>query len=158
MKHLLVPVDFSDVTPRVLDCALALARALGARLTLLHVAPPDPAFIGYDTGPDSVRDQVAHERRAEHRQLSTWQHVVAAEGVPGTALLMQGFPAEKILQEVSRLGVDLIVMGSHGRGALRHLLVGSVTDAVLREANCPVLVVPCTGALPPRPTEVGPAG
>lgn len=142
MKHLLVPIDFSDVTARVLEQARALAQAFGARVTLLHVAPPDPAFVGYAAGPDSVRDQVAHDLREEHRVLGVWHQQLSAVGIEGAALLVQGFPVEKILQEVERLGADLIVMGSHGRSALRHLLVGSVTDGVLREAKCPVLVVP----------------
>jgi nucleotide-binding universal stress UspA family protein len=142
MKHLLVPVDFSDVTPRVLAQALQLARAFGARVTLLHVAPPDPAFVGYAAGPDSVRDQVAHDLREEHRRLGEYHHDLTVAGVSGTALLVQGFPVEKIITEVKSLQVDFIVMGSHGRSSLRHMLVGSVTDGVLREATCPVLVVP----------------
>ena len=148
MKHLLVPVDFSDVTPRVLEQALQLARAFGARVTLLHVAPPDPAFVGYVAGPDSVRDQVAQDLREEHRRLGEGHRALLAAGVSGTALLVQGFPVEKILQEVDRLQADFIVMGSHGRSALRHLLVGSVTDGVLREARCPVLVVPSAKGTP----------
>ncbi len=142
MKHLLVPVDFSDVTPRVLAQVVELARAFDARVTVLHVAPPDPAFVGYAAGPDSVRDQVAHELREEHRRLSACHRQLTAAGVRASALLVQGFPVEKITQEVKRLQADFIIMGSHGRSALRHLLVGSVTDGVLREAACPVLVVP----------------
>ena len=142
MKNILVPVDFSDVTAMVVERAVALARAFGARLTLLHVAAPDPSFVGYDAGPQSVRDQVAREMHEEHRALSELDRKVEQAGVASTALLVRGFPTEKILKEARALPADLIIMGSHGRSALHHLLVGSVTDGVLRETACPVLVVP----------------
>jgi nucleotide-binding universal stress UspA family protein len=142
MKHILLPVDFSDVTPKAVEVAVHLARVFSASLTLLHVASPNPDFVGYEPGPQSVRDQVARHLHEEHRQLQELDRQVETAGLKSTALLVQGYPAEKILQEAARLGADLIVVGSHGRGALRQLLVGSVTDGVLRGAKCPVLVVP----------------
>lgn len=146
MKHILVPVDFSDVTERVIERAIALARAFGAHITLLHVAAPDPSFVGYDAGPQSVRDQVAREVHEEHRALGDLDRRIEREGITSTALLVRGFPVEKILKEARALPADLVVMGSHGRSALRHLLVGSVTDGVLRDCACPVLVVPSAAA------------
>jgi nucleotide-binding universal stress UspA family protein len=142
MKHLLVPLDFSDATERVAEAAAQLAAKLAARITLLHVAPPDPAFVGYEAGPQSVRDNVAKQLHEEHKRLQAVEKQCAQRGLSVTALLVQGFPSEKILSECERMQADLIVMGSHGHGMLRHLLVGSVTDGVLRKARCPVLVVP----------------
>lgn len=142
MKNLLVPVDFSDLTGPVIGQAVSLFRLTGASLTMIHVAPPEPEFVGYDSGPVSVRDAVAHKLREEHRQLQALDRQLEAQGVRVTSLLIQGYPVEKILQEATRLHADLIVMGSHGRSLLRHLVVGSVTDGVLRKAPCPVLVVP----------------
>ncbi len=142
MKHILVPVDFSDITARVVDQALAMARAFGAELTLLHVVPPEPEFVGYEPGPQTVRDDVARQVHEEHRLLGELDRQVEAAGVKSTALLLQGYPVEKIAKEAARLPADLVVVGSHGRSALRHLLVGSVTDGVLRAVACPVLVVP----------------
>jgi len=142
MKTLLVPVDFSDASAAVLAAAGKLARAFSARVVLLHVAPPDPAFIGYEPGPQTVRDSVARELAAEHRSLQALEKELADTGVSVTALVIQGYPAEKIVAEAAKLSADLIVMGSHGRGMLKHLLVGSVTEGVLRHAACPVMVVP----------------
>lgn len=142
MKRLLVPVDFSDVTARVLAAGITIARAFGAEVIVLHVAPPEPEFIGYEPGPQSVRDQVAHALHAEHKQLAELERQVVAQGLRCNALLVQGYPVEKILSEMQRQSADMLIMGSHGRGALRHLLVGSVTDGVLRQSACPVLVVP----------------
>ena len=142
MKQILVPVDLSDVTERVLEQARRLARVTGAHLTLLHVAPPEPEFIGYEPGPPSVRQAAARGLAEEHRRVQALCRQLEEEGLQATALVMQGYPAEKILQEAARLCAGLVVMGSHGHGALHHLLVGSVTEAVLRKATCPVVVVP----------------
>ena len=142
MKHVLVPVDFSDLTGAVIGQAVTLFRLTGAALTMIHVAPPEPEFVGYESGPVSVRDAVAHRLREEHRQLQALDRQLASQGVQVTSLLIQGYPVEKILAEATRIPADLIVMGSHGRSLLRHLVVGSVTDGVLRKAACPVLIVP----------------
>lgn len=142
MKTILVPVDFSSVTERVVQAASDLAQGGAARIHLLHVAPPEPEFVGYEPGPQSVRDTVARSRHEEHRRLKELEKALAARGLAVTALLVQGFTVEKILSEAARLSADLIVMGSHGHGALRQLLVGSATDGVLRKAPCPVVIVP----------------
>lgn len=142
MKKILVPVDFSNVTPRVVDAAADLSRALSAELVLLHVAQPEPEFIGYEPGPTSVRQAAARHMKEEHRQLHEIDHRLEAQGLKVTSLVVQGYVVEKILKETERVGADLVVMGSHGHGALRHLLVGSVAEGVLRKSPCPVLIVP----------------
>ena len=142
MKIILVPVDFSDATDAVTARAAGLAQALQAQLILLHVAAPQPDFVGYEPGPQSVRDTVAKHLHEEHRQLQELEKKTAGKGVEVTSLLIQGYTAEKILKECERLKPELIVMGSHGHGALHNLLVGSVTEGVLRKAACPVMVVP----------------
>jgi nucleotide-binding universal stress UspA family protein len=140
--RILVPIDFSPVSARVLAQAAMLAQSRGATLWLLHVAAPDPAFVGYAAGSDSVRDQVAHEYREEHRQLQAHAAELRNAGVDATALLIQGATAEVILAEAARLAADWIVMATHGHGALFDLLVGSVSHAVLRASRIPVLMVP----------------
>ena len=142
MKKILVPVDFSNVTDSTLQAAARLAGALKAELTLLHVAAPEPEFIGYETGPATVRQAVAHQLSAEHKHLQDLQHTLEANALQVTALLVQGYTVEKILAEAERLPADLIVMGSHGHGGLHHLLMGSVAEGVVRKARCPVVLVP----------------
>lgn len=142
MKTILVPVDFSDVMPTVLDEAETLARAFSGRLVLLHVAAPEPEFVGYDPGPQSVRDSAAKAYARLHSQLQEIERALAARSLQVSALTVQGYPAEKILEEARRLTADWIVMGTHGHGMLRQLLVGSVAEGVLRGAPCPVVVVP----------------
>lgn len=142
MKKILVPVDFSNVTERVVEAAAELAGALHAELVLLHVAQPEPEFIGYEPGPASVRQAAARHMKDEHRQAHELDQRLEKRGLKVTSLVVQGYVVEKILKEVERLGIDLVVMGSHGHGALRHLLVGSVAEGVLRKSPCPVLIVP----------------
>ena len=142
MKTILVPVDFSDISTRVVDTARAFAQALGGRLVLLHVSEPEPDFVGFEPGPVSVRAAVAHDLKAEHQKLEAAKAAAAQGGMEVLALHIQGPLVEKILAEAETCGAELIVMGSHGHGALYELLVGSVTSGVLHRAKCPVLVVP----------------
>lgn len=142
MKKILVPVDFSRVTEATLATAGKMAGAWGSELLLLHVAAPEPEFVGYETGPASVRQAVAHQLSAQHQQLQSLRQTMSAQGVKVTALLIQGYVTEKILAEAERWPADLIIMGSHGHGGLHHVLMGSVAEGVLRKARCPVMLVP----------------
>lgn len=140
--RLLVPLDLSHATERTLATAIRLARAMTAEVFLLHVAAPEPDFVGYGAGSPSVRDQVAHEHRGEHRALQAHAQALRDLGLSCTALLVQGPTAETILREAQRLHADLLVMASHGHGAVFDLVVGSVSQAVLRGSGVPVVVVP----------------
>lgn len=142
MKTILVPVDFSDITGAVLDLAASQARAFGAELFVLHVARPDPEFVGYQAGPQSVRDQIAARFRREHQQLHEMSGALHEAGLPATALLVQGPTVETILEEAAKLDADLIVLGSHGHGGLFRALLGSVSEGVLRKSIRPLLIVP----------------
>jgi nucleotide-binding universal stress UspA family protein len=144
MSTILVPVDFSDISPKVVETAASLAEARGDEITLLHVALPDPAFVGFEAGPVVVQEAVQRDFQEDHGKLETIRADLAARGLPAGYLHFEGATAEVILREAKRIHASLIVMGSHGHGSLYHLLVGSVTDAVLRKTSCPVLVVPYT--------------
>lgn len=146
LQTILVPVDFSDVTDQVVQTANELARTFGSRIVLLHVSEPEPDFVGFEPGPQSVRIGVAREFKAEHQRLDEVKQSLAGEGREVLALHIQGPIAEKILQEAEVHQAGMIVMGSHGHGALYTLLVGSVTSGVLKSARCPVLVVPSESA------------
>lgn len=142
MDTILVAVDFSDATPRVVETGRWLAKAFGARIVLLNVAAPEPGFVGYDAGPVTVRQDVASALKTDHQRLEELKQTVAVDAVEVLALHIQGPTVEKILHEAVEQKVSWIVMGSHGHGALRDLLVGSVTHGVLKGAPCPVVVVP----------------
>ena len=139
---MLVPIDFSDITDDVLAEASQLATVFGAKIWLIHVAQARPDFIGYEVGPVYIREHVARQLHSEHRTLGAYQSRLAEQGLNVTAMLVPGRPQEKILQEAKRLNARWIVLGSHGHGALYHLLMGSVCESVLKKAPCTVIVVP----------------
>jgi len=140
--NILVPVDFSPVTVAVVRRAGELAKALGAKCWLIHVAAPEPDFVGYDVGPKYIRRVAAQKLRKEHKDLLELCGRLDAAGVDVTGRLLPGDPTSKILAEARELKADWIVIGSHGHGALHHLLTGSVCEGVVKEAACPVVVVP----------------
>ncbi len=140
--HVVACLDLSPLTEEVVVAATTLASRLGARLTLLHVGAPEPDFVGYDVGPDTVRDAVANSLRREHRELESWRQRASSDGVETHALMVQGPTVDKLLTQAERLGADYLVLGSHGHSALFDLIAGGVTQGVLKQATVPVLVVP----------------
>jgi nucleotide-binding universal stress UspA family protein len=142
MKTILVPIDFSSVTADVVEQAAQLAGAFSSAVWLLHVAAPDPEFVGYDSGPRDVRESVARELHDSHRLLQEHSTSLRARGINATALQVQGATVETIVHEAQRLHADLIVFGSHGHGAVHRALLGSVSEGVLHHAPCPLLIVP----------------
>lgn len=138
---LLVAVDFSPVTKRQIEAVRRLA-APRRRVFVLHVAEPDPDFVGFEGGPDEVRDQIAAEYREEHRRVQALAAELRDAGLEATGMLVQGPTVATILEQVDRLEADAIVVGSHGHGAIFDLVVGSVSSGVIRRSRVPVLVVP----------------
>ena len=139
---ILVPVDFSAISERVCDVAAEVAKAREVKVWLIHVAEPEPEFVGYDPGPDVVRHQVATELRQEHRKLKALADRISAKSVDVTPLLIQGSTVDTILEQVEHHGADLIVMATHGRGLMYQMLVGSVSEGVLHRTKVPILLVP----------------
>ena len=142
ISTILVPIDFSDVSTKVVRMADELARAFGSRIVLLYVTEPEPEFVGFEPGPQSVRMAVARDFAAEHQRLEEFKSLISGEGKDVLALHIQGPLVEKVLSQAKEQDASMIVMGSHGHGALYSLLVGSVTSGVLKSATCPVVVVP----------------
>lgn len=141
--NILIAVDFSAVTDRIVATVLRFAPAPAAhRMFLIHIAAPEPDFVGYGTGPTTVRSQVAHELREQHAQLAVYAARLRAGGCEVTPLLLQGPTIETVLAEAGRVAADLLVIGSHGHGAVYDLLVGSVSEGLVRRSDRPVLVVP----------------
>ncbi len=138
----LAALDLDRTTPDVLREARLWARRLSAELILIHVADPDPDFIGYGAGPESVRLAVAHKFTRAHQRLEALSVELRKEGLDATALLLQGATAETILREADRLSADVVLMGTRARGAVRELFVGSVSKEVLRRSTRPVLLIP----------------
>lgn len=148
MKTILTALDFSDITPRLLEIAGSLARSYQSTLYLIHVEPPDPDFVGYESGPQHVRNLVAAEAIRHFKEENQIRDRLRNEGIDAHSLVIQGPVVEKILDEADKLAADLIVIGSHGHGALYHMLLGSAGEGILARAACPVLVVPARASSP----------
>jgi nucleotide-binding universal stress UspA family protein len=138
----LVAIDFSSGTDIIIASAARLAIPVHAKLWLVHAADPDPDFVGYEVGPQTVRDAVASSVHTEHRKLQEYADEIRDMGIDCTALLVQGPTVETILHEAEKLSAGIIILGSHGKGALIKMLVGSTSEGVLRKSTVPVLVVP----------------
>jgi nucleotide-binding universal stress UspA family protein len=144
MKQLLVCLDLAPSSRRVLERGAELALALGAEVHLLHVAAPEPTFVGYDPkGGPYDRDRRAHELKDEHAELGRLVAELRERGVTATPLLVVGMTVETILDQAERLEADLVVIGSHGHRALHRYLIGSTADALVRRCPQLLVLVPC---------------
>lgn len=106
------------------------------------MAEPEPDFIGYKPGPQTVRDSVAEQYHEEHRQLQTIATELRAIQLECTALLIQGQTIETILAEATKLAATMIILGSHRHNRIQQLIFGSTSEVVAQRANVPVLIVP----------------
>src|SRR5262245_16519777 len=139
-KQILCPVDFSDSSNRSLDHAVALAQWYDATLTVLHVAPtfepmPVRSELGY---PIQIVNPLTRDE-----VVAVMRNHLDVAGRPRDVIptARDGDPSTTIIDEALTRKADLIVMGTHGRRGFKRLLLGSVTEAVLREAPCHVLTV-----------------
>lgn len=146
MKNILAAVDLSPITQEVLLRASALAREHRATLWIVHVAAPDPDLVGFEPGPQHIRDHRAHELRDEHQELQQLATALSTGGLDVRALLVQGPTVATILDEAARLRADIVVLGTHGHGTLHRLFVGSVCQQVLAATRTPLLIVPSAAA------------
>ena len=147
ISHILCPTDFSPVSANAETYAAALAKYYGARLSLVHIDPPMPVMAPYGEIPVDIR-LFDEQRRQAEQDLAAAGARARAGGITVDTSLVGGYPGREVLALAREQDVDLIVLGSHGRGGLEHLLLGSVAEKVLRKAPCPVMVVP--SAAPPE--------
>lgn len=140
--NILVAVDLSPASEKVVKTAGNVAKLTGAKVYVLHIAEPEPDFVGYDAGPEVVRTQVAGELRREHRDVQALAKQLRDDGVDATALLIRGPTVETTLKEADSLEAELIVVGTHGHGAVYDVLIGSYSAGIIRRSELPVLVVP----------------
>jgi len=113
-----------------------------AKVWILHNAEPEPDFVEFKVDPLAARETLAKKFHSEHRQIQEIANRLRKAGLDATALLVHGATVETILKEASDLDVDMIVVGTHGRGAMYQLLVGSVSEGILKKSRYPVLVIP----------------
>ncbi len=138
LEKILVPVDFSDCSLDAVEYAVVVAQQAKASLVLLHVLEPVSYGLDFSFGDSKRRDQ---ERESWTKRLDELTFSHRDSQVPMESRLRGGSPAESILDSAKTLPCDLIVMGTHGRRGISHSISGSVAEAVLRKALCPVIAV-----------------
>jgi nucleotide-binding universal stress UspA family protein len=139
VQHILVPTDFSEDADQALNYAIELAQKLQARLTLLHVIYLATTAVGSLLAYSLEGYLQAMEAEARE-QMQTLLKRVHQAGLQGETVMIHGVPFQAILDTAKKKAVDLIVMGTHGRTGLTHILMGSVAERVVRMTPCPVLV------------------
>lgn len=137
-KNILLATDFSEVSQHALLHALAMAKRFDAKLTVVHVAPPE-AQAPIPMEPVPVELDWQKKRGAQ--SLARLEGFEALHMYPHAMLLKQGNPWPEISGVIEECGIDLVVLGTRGRGLLGTLFLGSVAEQVLRHATCPVLTI-----------------
>jgi nucleotide-binding universal stress UspA family protein len=144
IRSILCPVDFSDFSRRALDHAVTVARWYGARLTVLYVhhieIPTIAQFAGLGTASIESAGLSLGDREQLRQQLEAMVRPEAMKNVPIEFSVVEGGIVVEILAAAE--SADLLVMGTHGRSGFDRLVLGSVTEKVLRKATCPMLTVP----------------
>ena len=140
-SRILVPTDFSAGSERAWRTAQRLAGDLGAELVLVHVLVEAPLFVEGPFAGHRVREFYAAARKWVEDQLEQWAAAARGAGRKVQTVLRVGVPYREIVAAARDEGVDLIILGTHGRGGMDRVLLGSVADRVIRMAPCPVLSV-----------------
>jgi len=142
LKTILVPTDFSDASSAALDYAKSLAGSFGASIHLVHVMEDLLAHAWsaevYVASMPNLREEIEKEAR---ERLATMVTDEERRTLRVETALVAGNPFLEIIRYAKANDVDLIVMGTHGRGAIAHILLGSVAEKVVRKSPCPVLTV-----------------
>ena len=138
LERILVPVDFSDCSLDALEYAVVVAQQAKASLMLLHVLEPVSYGLDFTIGHSRTRELV---RENWTKRLEDLASSLKVTDIPVEVRLRGGLPADSILDSAQTLPCDLIIMGTHGRRGISHTISGSVAEAVLRKALCPVLTV-----------------
>ena len=139
-KKILYPVDFSDYAEEILEYAVAMATQFGGELHLIHVISnlsyftPSEAFLTQENMADI-------ERNIEAEVEKDYGKLTKNLKMPVKKVIKIGITFVEIIDYARKEGIDLIVMGTHGRGAIEHILIGSVAERVVRKAPCPVLTI-----------------
>jgi universal stress protein A len=148
IRHILAPTDFSDYSKKALSDAFELAQTFGAKLSLLHVVELPPYPLEGFAPPAVSADLLSDLERQASAELARVLPEARQATIEVTRAVAMGAPSQTIVETAEAAHVDLIVMATHGRTGLSHLLIGSVAERVVRTAPCPVLTIRPAAAQP----------
>ena len=142
MKNILVAIDFEDETKVLIDKAIEFGKKFGSKIWLLHIAASSPDFVGYESGPQYIRDSRAESLRKEHKMIQQIADDIKAQDMEAEGLLVQGATTETILKESAKLNIDLVIIGHHKHSTLYKIFVDDVDSEIISNSKVPVLIIP----------------
>jgi nucleotide-binding universal stress UspA family protein len=139
-KKILCPIDFSEFTDEILEYALDITKKYSAELHLIHIIPNLNYFTPYESffTPENL---IVVEKNMETEINKDFDAIVKKIDVPVKKIIRTGVAFVEIIDYARSESMDLIIIGTHGRTGLEHILIGSVAERVIRKAPCPVLTV-----------------
>ncbi|MBA4391018.1 MAG: universal stress protein [Syntrophus sp. (in: bacteria)] len=139
-KKILCPLDFSEFTGEIVEYAVSIARNFGAELHFLHVIPNLNYFTPYESflTPENL---IAIENNIEAAVDKDFDKIMNIIDMSVKKIVKNGAPFVEIIEYVKAESIDLVVMGTHGRSGIEHILIGSVAEKVVRKSPCPVLTI-----------------
>lgn len=163
INNILLATDLSEFVDELVRAAEAYANAFSSKVFVIHITPPQPGLVGYPKleldGPSGKTDEVhigwdydrkvlADHLRAKHIKVQEIADRLSKSGVTAKALLIEGAFVEKLLSEVARLEIDLVIIGSHEPAMIKDLLIGNVAKEIVGRIPCPILIVPPGANMP----------
>lgn len=141
VRRILCPLDFSDASKAAITQAESVCEAFGAELVLAHVVEPVLYPVAYGLAATSAYDLETEARNAAEQVMTPLVEELQARGVKATMHLDTGTPALRLCELCGELEIDMIVMSTHGLTGMKHLLIGSTAERVVRRSPVPVLTV-----------------
>lgn len=145
IKTILFPTDFSQGARAAMDHAVSLAEDYNAKLVLVYVIQDISIAEWYIPSSISAADLVAEMQTSAEKEMEKWAAEAAAKVKAVEKLVVRGVPFVEIIRTAKDKNVDMIVIGTHGRTGIDHMLFGSTAEKVVRKAHCPVLTVRLPG-------------
>jgi nucleotide-binding universal stress UspA family protein len=141
MKNILVTVDLNESSQLLVDKAAEQAEKFGSKVWILHIADPEPDFIGNEVGPQYIRDIRVKELLHEHQVIRKYIDQLKAKSIDADGLLIAGATVKTILQEVQKLNIDMVIIGHHKHSIMYKIFRGRTDTAIVSKSKVPVMVV-----------------
>jgi len=142
MKNILVAVDLEKGTLQLINTATSLAEKNNSKVWVLHIAEPEPDFVGNEAGPRYIRVNRAKELRSEHKLVHRYTERLKTKNIKAEGLLIAGATVDMIMQEINKLKIDFVIIGHRKHSFLYKMFFPSTDTAVIKKSKVPVLVIP----------------
>lgn len=142
MKRILVALDFSEVTTKVIDQAKLLTKTFDAELRLVHADYLLPYLGAHQYDQHIALEAYENQKKHNKEELARLQKKLESEGVKAEIILHEGDVDDSIIEEAQKFKADLIILGAHKHGKLYHLFFGNISENIIQKSICPVMVIP----------------